>query len=66
MMTLHIKAERECSFGVLLTEQHNDQYNYTSAKIIQLLNECGCRDVPCEKSWKQGSPQSCVTLCLNM
>ena len=40
------------------------------AKIIQY----GCRDAPCEKSWKQGNPlailsrilaQSCVTLCLN-
>ena len=42
-------------------------------KIIQ-LNEYGCRDAPCEKSWKKGIPlailsrilaQSCVTLCLN-
>ena len=32
-------------------------YNYTSAKIIQ-LNEYGCRDAPCEKSWKQGNPLS--------
>ena len=30
---------------------------YTSAKIIQ-LNEYGCRDAPCEKSWKQGYPLS--------
>ena len=30
---------------------------YTSAKIIQ-LNEYGCRDAPCEKSWKQGNPLS--------
>ena len=46
---------------------------YTSAKIIQ-FNEYGCRDAPCEKSWKQGIPlallsrilaQSCVTFCLN-
>ena len=29
----------------------------TSAKIIQ-LNEYGCRDAPCEKSWKQGNPFS--------
>ena len=29
----------------------------TSAKIIQ-LNEYGCRDAPCEKSWKQGNPLS--------
>ena len=44
----------------------------TSVKIIQ-LNEYGCRDAPCEKSWKQGNPlsntikdtRSCVTLCLN-
>ena len=44
-----------------------------SAKIIQ-LNEYGCRDAPCKKSWKQGNPlailsrilaQSCVTICLN-
>ena len=27
----------------------------TSVKIIQ-LNEYGCRDAPCEKSWKQGNP----------
>ena len=25
---------------------------YTSAK----MNEYGCRDAPCEKSWKQGNP----------
>ena len=46
------------------------QLLYTSAKI----NEHGCRDAPCEKSWKQAIPlailsrilaQSCVTLCLN-
>ena len=30
---------------------------YTSVKIIQ-LNEYGCRDAPCEKSWKQGNPLS--------
>ena len=30
---------------------------YTSAKIIQ-LNEYGCRDAPCKKSWKQGNPLS--------
>ena len=30
---------------------------YTSAKIIQ-VNEYGCRDAPCEKSWKQGNPLS--------
>ena len=30
---------------------------YTSGKIIQ-LNEYGCRDAPCEKSWKQGYPLS--------
>ena len=29
----------------------------TSGKIIQ-LNEYGCRDAPCEKSWKQGYPLS--------
>ena len=29
-------------------------YIYTSAKIIQY----GCRDAPCEKSWKQGNPLS--------
>ena len=29
----------------------------TSVKIIQ-LNEYGCRDAPCEKSWKQGNPLS--------
>ena len=29
----------------------------TSAKIIQ-LHEYGCRDAPCEKSWKQGNPLS--------
>ena len=29
----------------------------TSAKIIQ-LNEYGCRDAPCGKSWKQGNPLS--------
>ena len=29
----------------------------TSGKII-LLNEYGCRDAPCEKSWKQGNPFS--------
>ena len=28
-----------------------------SVKIIQ-LNEYGCRDAPCEKSWKQGNPLS--------
>ena len=27
----------------------------TSVKIIQ-LNEYGCRDAPCEKSWKRGIP----------
>ena len=27
---------------------------YTSAK----MNEYGCRDAPCEKSWKQGNPLS--------
>ena len=27
---------------------------YTSVKIIQY----GCRDAPCEKSWKQGNPLS--------
>ena len=32
-------------------------YIYTSVKIIQ-LNEYGCRDAPCEKSWKQGNPLS--------
>ena len=43
---------------------------YTSVKIIQ-LNEYGCRDAPCEKSWKQRNPLSntlkdtSVTLCLN-
>ena len=31
--------------------------NNTSVKIIQ-LNEYGCRDAPCEKSWKQGNPLS--------
>ena len=30
---------------------------YTSGKIIQ-LNEYGCRDAPCKKSWKQGYPLS--------
>ena len=30
---------------------------YTSVKIIQ-LNEYGCRDAPCKKSWKQGNPLS--------
>ena len=30
---------------------------YTSVKIIQ-FNEYGCRDAPCEKSWKQGNPLS--------
>ena len=30
---------------------------YTSAKIIQ-VNEYGCRDAPCEQSWKQGNPLS--------
>ena len=29
----------------------------TSGKIIQ-LNEYGCRDAPCKKSWKQGYPLS--------
>ena len=29
----------------------------TSVKIIQLI-EYGCRDTPCEKSWKQGNPLS--------
>ena len=29
----------------------------TSVKIIQ-LNEYGCRDAPCEKSWKRGNPLS--------
>ena len=29
----------------------------TSGKIIH-LNEYGCRDAPCEKSWKQGNPLS--------
>ena len=33
------------------------KYYNTSAKIIQ-LNEYGCRDAPCEKSWKQGNPLS--------
>ena len=32
-------------------------YTITSVKIIQ-LNEYGCRDAPCEKSWKQGNPLS--------
>ena len=27
---------------------------YTSVK----MNEYGCRDAPCEKSWKQGNPLS--------
>ena len=30
-------------------------YIYTSGKII---HEYGCRDAPCEKSWKQGYPLS--------
>ena len=30
---------------------------YTSAKNHS-LNEYGCRDEPCEKSWKQGNPLS--------
>ena len=33
-------------------------FAYTvTLKIIQ-LNEYGCRDAPCEKSWKQGNPLS--------
>ena len=55
------------------THTHTHTHYSTSAKIIQ-LNEYGCRDAPCEQSWKQGIPlailsrilaQSCVTLCLN-
>ena len=34
---------------------------YTSVKIIP-LNEYGCRDAPCEKSWKQGNPLSNITI----
>ena len=35
-----------------------DPHTYlTSAKIIQ-LNEWGCRDAPCKKSWKQSNPLS--------
>ena len=36
---------------------HNTSTYLTSVKIIQ-LNEYGCRDAPCEKSWKQGNPLS--------
>ena len=38
-------------------KRYRQIYIYTSAKIIQ-LNEYGCRDAPCEKSWKQGNPLS--------
>ena len=31
-----------------------------SAQIIQ-LNEYGCRDAPCEKSWKQGIPLAIIS-----
>ena len=42
--------------GAIFTVQYPYSL-YTSAKIIQ-LNEYGCRDAPCEKSWKQGNPLS--------
>ena len=42
-----------CSLEKLIAAQNI----ITGAKIIQ-LNEYGCRDAPCEKSWKQGNPLS--------
>ena len=44
-------------FRVIIACQNGCILYYTSAKIIQ-LNEYGCRDAPCEKSWKQGNPLS--------
>ena len=44
-------------FYVHVRHVHVPLYSITSAKIIQ-VNEYGCRDAPCKKSWKQGNPLS--------
>ena len=59
---MHLKKERKDASLCIKPELTGlgDQchiYLYTSVKIIQ-LNEYGCRDAPCEKSWKQGNPLS--------
>ena len=46
-----------CKFGVDCSLPARDIAIFTSGKIIQ-LNEYGCRDAPCKKSWKQGYPLS--------
>ena len=53
-----IKAQRYACTHARICVYTRTQKNMWNKCKNHSLNECGCRDAPCKKSWKQGNPLS--------